>query len=337
MNLLPETAPAAYRDRILIAGRGGVVPLASHVRSTVQRPARGSLLRGLLGFAIIASGCAAPKPIEPPVVIERENVAPAIFTQAKKLREAGRLLSAEEVGKQLDKQSCPLALPPARTKPLAGRDIWRVAREAHVRVGYFYLCHKCSHWHLNIAGGYAITADGAVATCFHVVAPKEEMKEGYLVATTESGRVLPVTRILAGNKRTDACIVRVESPVPLTPLALNVQVLPGDEVWCYSAPANRPGFFSDGIVNRFYQHWHGARGQDKSPIRINVSTDWAPGSSGAAVLDRCGNAVGHVATVSPRGEQPRSDASTTRPESGGTVIVFHDAVRAADVLALIQR
>ena len=44
-------------------------------------------------------------------------------------------------------------------------------------------------------------------------------------------------------------------------------------------------------------------------LRLNVSTDWAPGSSGAAVLDERGNVIGHVSTISPMSESaPRASA-----------------------------
>ena len=116
-----------------------------------------------------------------------------------------------------------------------------IARAAHLRVGWFYKCTRCTRWHFNLAGGYAITADGAVATCHHVVEPGDTMKEGYLIAVTVDGEVLPVGEVLAANKLTDACIVRVRSEQPLKPLALNAEIEPGDEVWCYSDPAGREG------------------------------------------------------------------------------------------------
>jgi S1-C subfamily serine protease len=149
--------------------------------------------------------------------------------------------------------------------------------------------------------------------------------------------VLPVTAILASDKFTDVCILRVQSPAPFEPLPLNTNVTPGDEVWCYSDPTNHTGFFSAGIVNRFYQHTHGPSSKEKWPLRMNVSTEWAPGSSGAAVLDRFGNAVAHVSAITPQSDHPQTG---TVPAAGHTsektVLVFHDAVCAADVLALIK-
>lgn len=66
----------------------------------------------------------------------------------------------------------------------------------------------------------------------------------------------------------------------------------------------------------------------------NVSTEWAPGSSGAAVIDECGNAIGHVSEISAHGEKTGQSGGTKA--AGGTLIVFRNAVRAADVQALVK-
>jgi S1-C subfamily serine protease len=198
-------------------------------------------------------------------------------------------------------------------------------------VGWFYKCTRCTRWHFNLAGGYAITVDGAVATCHHVVEPGDTMKEGYLIAVTVDGEVLPVGEVLAANKLTDACIVRVRSEQPLKPLAVNTEIQPGDEVWCYSDPAGREGYFSRGMVNRFFRHVHG---DEEAPVRINVSTDWAPGSSGSAVLDVFGNAIGHVTAIDSHGG---GNGAGTDDHAEKTLIVFHSAVRASDVRSLIGR
>ena len=61
------------------------------------------------------------------------------------------------------------------------------------------------------------------------------------------------------------------------------------------------------MVNRIYQHLHLANPKERFPIRINVSVEGAPGSSGAAVLDHCGNAVAHFSAVSVHGEKLRAE------------------------------
>lgn len=301
------------------------------------------IVAGTVLLAVALTGCSpAPRMLRVPVVHETHGAPPELVAQAKKLRDAGKLLAVEEVEKQLNKPPCWLQLPPPKTRPLSGREVWDAARKAHIRVGYFFLCHKCNNWHLELAGGYAITANGAVATCYHVIKPKD-MKEGYLIASDENGEVLPVVKILAANEFADVSIVRVRSPRPLSPLPLNTAVVPGDDVWCYSDPADRPGFFSSGIVNRYYRHWHGANSKEQFPLRMNVSTEWAPGSSGAAIVDHFGNAIGHVTAITPHTRAMRaesgskSESKEDTPATPRTLLVFHEAVCASDVIGLVKR
>jgi hypothetical protein len=206
---------------------------------------------------------------------------------------------------------------------LPAREICVAARRSHLRIGWSYLCPKCGKWHVNLAGGYWLTADGAAVTCFHVVESGHDLKEGCLVALDEAGKVLPVVEVLAAKQESDACIVRVAGEEP-TPLALNTNIYPGDTVYCYSDPVEHRDYFSAGIVNRFYR-----------PTRINVSTDWAPGSSGSAILDECGNVIGHVSTISAFTDEANPKPQPA-PTAKSTEIVFHEAVSARDVMRLIR-
>jgi hypothetical protein len=222
---------------------------------------------------------------------------------------------------------------------LPAREICIAARRGHVRVGWSYLCDKCGSWHLKLAGGYILTTKGAVATCFHVIEPGPEVRDGCLVAVGEEGTVFPVAEVLAANSESDACIVRVAGG-DFKPLPLNTNVYPGDTVYCYSDPAEHRDYFSAGIVNRFYQLGASRPAAARAsaavaPTRINVSTDWAPGSSGSAVLDECGNVIGHVAKISSVRDEstPKAhDSSAERPAA----MVFHEAVSARHVLRLTR-
>jgi S1-C subfamily serine protease len=267
------------------------------------------------------------------IVRDRGDQFDALVEKANALRAEGGLLSMEQVNAQLSRTSCELKLPKPSTKKLSDREIWQRSQAAHVRVGWHYLCNKCSKWHQNLAGGYFITADGIIATCHHVVKPAEDFREGYLVAGNEEGQFFPVTEVLAVNENADTAIIRAKVPFTVKPLALNSDVYPGDGAWCYSDPLGRSSYFSKGMVNRFYVH--GRRGTESS--RMEVSTDWAPGSSGAAVVDVCGNAIGHVSEISSAGSPPRQ-RGTNQPAgpSPSAMIIFHSAARAADVLSLVK-
>jgi len=272
-----------------------------------------------------------------------------ITAQAQKLVDSGALpLTKALVEARMKERSapCALTLPNENSSHLDGRAVWQAARAAHVRVGWHYLCTKCDRWHLSLAGGYAITADGVVVTCAHVVR-REDMKEGHLIAVTEADEVLPVTEILAASDALDTAILRVKSSTPLTALPFAKGTQPGDHVWCFSDPEGKRGYFSDGIVSRFVKRPFLRKREAGAvnlpadaplPVWVETTTDWAPGSSGSAIVDDFGNAVGHVSEIQTM-LQPPSPARADKKgaeRSAGTTIVFHQGISAQTVLSLIK-
>ncbi len=303
-------------------------------------------------FLLVSARTACAQAPGVPVYAEGRGSRPnaVLMEQAKKLQGASELLSMTKALEQAQRTQCDIALPAADSKPLTPRERWQRARMAHLRVGQFYLCSKCDKWHLDLAGGYVITADGAVATCAHVIAPPANMKEGWLVVATEDDVLLPVTEVLACNVGTDCAILRVKSAQPLTPLPLSLDVSPGDAVWCFSDPDGKRGYFSEGIVSRFVKRsFMSKKEADKlpegtevpKPVWLETTTDWAPGSSGSALIDSFGNAVGHVSEIQTVLEEPlpvrkKKDAATII-EQLGTQMVFHQAIGAVEVKALVKK
>ena len=234
-----------------------------------------------------------------PEGINRSNAE--LIAKIKPLIVAGKVLSYEEVKKRLvEPEPKAIVLSPAKKEPLSREQVAAVARTANLRVGYCFLCEKCDDWHLNLAGGYPVAPD-VVATCDHVIDSSRKMREGYLIVADQEGNVFPVTSVIASSAAMDAALIRVEG-ADFRPLALNGGVGQGASAYCYSSPLGQLGYFSEGIVNRFL--WDRAyRGGEKDTLdaarflRVNFSTDWAPGSSGSAVVDDAGNAIGHVSQI----------------------------------------
>ncbi|KAF0181473.1 MAG: serine protease [Limisphaerales bacterium] len=291
----------------------------------------------LLLWSLVAAPLARTQSPAVPLFPTDSRDDSALKSAAAKLRESGALVPEATLTSQLTRTNCTLTLPGPRKSRLSGRELWAAARAAHIRIGWNFLCTRCNNWHLDLAGGYAITKDGAVATCHHVVKRPANFKEGALVAADEDGRVFPVIEVLAANARADACILRVAAK-DLKPLPLNTDVAPGDRCFCFSDPLSQRGYFSDGIVNRFLAR-HPNNSTNAPPVtRLNVTTDWAPGSSGSAVLDEFGNAIGHVTTITTLPHLPAKSGEADKgktPER--TLITLHEAVGAKDVLALIQK
>jgi len=271
-----------------------------------------------------------------PVVLQGHGSVPEpdLVAQAEKLRAAGQLLNLEAVKRQFSKSSCRLDLPSAKKRSLSGSEIWSHARDAHLRLGYLYYCPVCKKDHLQLAGGYALTADGAVATCLH---SSKQRLEGRLPGGGQrSRRRHAVTDVLACNSATDVCIVRVHSDAPLrrcrsisyhSRRRRLVLQRSGRPAGILQPRHRQPLLTRNGRANAGRKH----------PLQMNVSSDWGPGSSGAAVVD-------HFATPSPGPRHQRARLqSSLRSRSGTnrtvveTVIVIHDAICASDVEALIKR
>jgi hypothetical protein len=304
----------------------------------------------LISF-FLAAASSMSRAQAPGVPIERNEISlkdEALIRKASSLREAGRLLDDKKVTAALGHlRPAKIELKPASTQKLEPREIAALARRALVRVGWFYKCPHCDHWHVNVSAGYAISEDGIVVTCHHCVAPdSHKMREGYLVATNAEGDVFPVKEVLAADAAMDTAVVRVDA-AGLTPLALHDQSHPGDAAWCLSDPMNRPSYFSAGLVNRFYWKEHDPAADASTfvgarHLRMNVSTDWAYGSSGAAVLDSCGNVIAHVSRILPLTSEDGSSGSKSKSKDDGekeeisTLIVLHEAIPARAVKLLLN-
>jgi thiol-disulfide isomerase/thioredoxin len=286
---------------------------------------RGSRLRGTIERRLEQLGeppsdellTPKSKPEDPLLVKARDLVEKEGFTNGITFRELRKSPTGER-----------LSLLPASTKRLRGRDIARRAADAHVRCGWLFHCSRCRRWHLNLAGGFAIAPD-AFVTAYHVVEDPStsDLDKAYLIAVIGDEKIVPVTSVVAADRDMDAVVLRVGAS-DLKPLALHDDVLVGDSVYCLSDPQGIRSYFSTGLVNRDFNLRDGS---DPSFHRLHVSSQWAKGSSGSAVLDESGNAVGHV--VRMRSLFQKSDRKSA---PSATVLNLHEAVPAGSLRSLLN-
>lgn len=273
-----------------------------------------------------------PAPAEPP------DPLLAIGEAAAK---AGKLLPypkyQEKVARPVPMR---IDLPKPATTVLRGRDVAKVARETRLRTGFYYHCTK-GHQHLRLNGAYAIATD-TVATAWHVLKPPTDFKDGYVVVVDEDDKFISITAVIAADEKMDAVVMRVGTTT-LKPRALSGDVEAGDTVYCLSDPFSHRHYFSDGIVNRFRAVGEGnkpLRSVDPASLRVNVSTDWAPGSSGSAVFDDRGNIIGHVASITTLASRaPTTSDGPDKAEKTPTNpprLVMHDAIPASSILTLLD-
>lgn len=224
-----------------------------------------------------------------------------------------------------DSWQCWLELPDAASNRLDQPQLYAHARSSVVIVAGFYKCKKCGHWHATTATGFAITKDGAVVTNYHVV--KTTSRFTVLVMTSD-GRVFPVKKLLAVDADNDLAVLQVAaddlSPLPIAESREPAPI--GTPVHVISHPASHYYYYSSGVVSR---HMKMAR-SNRILDAIEITADFARGSSGAPVLNDQGQVVAIARST---------DSLYYREQEGrqeNLQMVFKDCVPSHCLLRLIE-
>ena len=303
---------------------GQVLATSAGLRGAALRPTVEKALN--LPLSNIPPVVAPPRPAK--VAAEPAPADPLIAIAVREVN-AGRCLDHEQIAEQVKTpQPGVIELVKEATQPRSSREIAKLARAAHLRAGWFFRCTKCNNWHLNLAGAYAIAPD-VVVTANHVLAKPDNLKEGWFIVADEQNKIFPTKAVLSADASADAALLRVSGD-GLKPLPISTEVELGEPAYCFSDPLSHRGYFSIGVVNRFY-----SRDPKKAPTaeRVNVSTDWAQGSSGSAVLDDCGNVIGHVGSIQTFNSMKDAKTGAAAP---GTTLVLHEAIPAKVIQHLVK-
>ncbi|MDT8391852.1 MAG: serine protease [Lentisphaeria bacterium] len=223
----------------------------------------------------------------------------AIEKAAAKLADDGRLTAPGDLLTTLPAKTR-LKAPRPVGRYRSGPDLYRHARRATVVVGAVRNCTnpRCSiRKHVNPASGVIVHPAGIVATNYHVIQKTNHLG---LVVGTDDGRVFPVVEILAANEKQDVALLRIEGEAfPFLPPAGDAP--PGTDIYVLSHPRQEMYQMSKGVVTGY----HIRKTYDKETKTVgerrsmNVSADYAKGSSGGPILDAYGRVVGLVSATEP--------------------------------------
>ncbi len=176
------------------------------------------------------------------------------------------------------------ALPAASKRSLNGSERYRVVCDATVMVHTGYKCDRCANWHGGVATGFVIHPDGWIVTAAHVVTGEHREHVGAVMLHDET--VYPIVAVAAVDETRDVAILRVDaSNLRALPLA-DADPAPGEPVAVVSHPQSHFYMLTDGVVSRLL-----GEGEQASR-RLQITAGFATGSSGAPVVDACGNVVG---------------------------------------------
>jgi S1-C subfamily serine protease len=273
-------------------------------------------------------------------VIDDEEYVEKVTEASARLLQDGKLKSLDSLRGQVRVEGFPLKPIPLAHPKLDAPELCDRLRQSTLAVGSYYKCPDCGEWHFNSSAGFVVGEGGVICTCSHVVQAEDEgVKESYLIAADDAGRVFPVQSVLAADAESDTCFVKINAP-GLKPLPLRTGARAGERVYCLSHPGGYFFMFTPGMVARVNrkrnevldEHGH-TNGLLTRPILfLNVTAEFAPGSSGAPIVDEAGNVVAQVASIADAGEPPAGN--TNAPPSPSVPVRFCTA--SEEILRLTQ-
>lgn len=207
----------------------------------------------------------------------------------------------------LQSKMCPAWLPEklGRVKQskerLRPEEVYSRCIDAVLLFGNYYDCGECSNMHVGVgASATALTADGVCITNYHVVEDiiknnqKELKGDSLFYVATREGRSYAVTAILGYSEGADLAFIKVDTRGDkLACLPLSEPLEAGAEVSIISNPKQLFYIYGHGVVarNTIYNS------RNPNTRRMEITPDYAEGSSGAPIIDCYGNVAGMVAST----------------------------------------
>lgn len=181
---------------------------------------------------------------------------------------------------------------------------------------------ECKRIHTYPASGYIIDSEGIIVTNYHVVegyvTKNNKDSRDVLVVMLQDGTVFPVLKLLSADKSNDLAILKIDpNGVKLPALSIATKDAEiGDPVYLVSHPKGYYYAFSSGMVTDKFSEINDIEYRNV----MCISADFAAGSSGAAIIDQFGNAIGTVSytkTLQHSGEdtKPQMVVKATVPSS----------------------
>ncbi|MEY4386547.1 MAG: hypothetical protein RLY20_1830 [Verrucomicrobiota bacterium] len=279
----------------------------------------------------------------PRFVVEDDAFLDQVCAAAAKLKNAGKLVPLEKLQCQLNRQYS--SVKPASESPrkFSPPDLYDRLLQSTLAVGDFYQCDTCTNWHFMAATAFVVSSDGIISTSYHVVGNGEEPltdKPDFLVAADHDGNVYPVREVLAADADADTCLLKIDA-TNLTPLPLRANARTGERVYCLGHPEGYHFLFSEGIVARLMRSRDTMSilepdgehtGKARPSLYLNVTAEFAPGSSGGPIVDEAGNVLGQVQSITSNVEEESTN------KSGGSFVSgpVRFCVATEEILRLMQ-
>ena len=224
-------------------------------------------------------------------VIDDDAISAKMIEFGKQLMRGSNHTSVDTLVRQLNRSQCTLALAEPKQNKLTPPELFESVHMSVLVLGTLYQCGSCVEWHLSAATGFALTADGAVATCYHVV---HRPGHGVMVAMTGDGKMFGVREVLAADQAHDVAIVRIDGR-GLTPLPVATNAPTGSPVFVVSHPSKNYYTFTSGMIAR---HFYNEEGGHRARM-MSITADFGRGSSGCPVFNESGAVIAMADSIVP--------------------------------------
>lgn len=223
--------------------------------------------------------------------LKKEGVLP-LFKGMRALRQQARGV----------KESTPVNIVPRRAgkREMTPENIIKERRASVLTVNKYQGVTTRPDMVYGWATAVVLTADGVCVTNFHVFwelldpAAKLNPADSVIFVATEDGRAYPITEILSFNKAADMAFFKIDTRGDvLTPMPLGDDLSAGANVHLLSNPEGYPYAYTHGRVSRTIALNPG----DPFSRRMEMTADFAKGSSGGPIMDDRGNMVSMVSSI----------------------------------------
>ena len=200
------------------------------------------------------------------------------------------------------KESTPVRLESQRVekKKLSPQDMIEKRRGSVLTVNKYHRAMMHPEGVTGRATAVVLSNDGICVSNYHVFwefldsTAKLNPRDSIMFVATEEGRVYPITEILSFNKAADVTFFKIDTRGDmLTPIPLGNDLPAGTGVHLLSHPEGYPYAYTNGVVMRTTT----SDAKDPFARRMELTVDYAKGSSGGPIMDDCGNMVAMVSSI----------------------------------------
>ncbi|WP_065220658.1 MULTISPECIES: S1 family peptidase [Butyricimonas] len=185
-------------------------------------------------------------------------------------------------------------------RKLLPEEIIERRRESVLTVNKYLRAMAGSEMVTDWATAVVLSENGICVTNYHVFGElldagvKLNPRDSVMFVAAENGRVYPIMEVLSFNRAADMAFFRIDTRGDvLVPMPVGRDLPIGSDVHLLSNPEGYPYTYTRGIVSRTVT----LNPEDPFANRMEMTADFAKGSSGGPIMDDRGNMVAMVSCI----------------------------------------